>query len=94
MHSPTAEEIRYVHAQTREIGTMLSGDPSMRAQYLASPITALTGWGLPADAAQELAAKIAEEKNGNEVSGYAYDSNGVYYHDLLDDYGIHINWDL
>jgi len=92
MNAPTAEEISRVHAQTREIGKKLEADAALRARYLADPVAALTGWGLPPDAARELAAKIAGENA--EVSGYAYDSDGVYYHDLLDDYGIHINWGL
>jgi len=92
MNTPTPEVITRVHAQTREIGTKLKNSAALRAEYLADPVTALTGWGLPPEAAQELAAKIAGENS--EVSGYAYDSEGVYYHDLLDDYGIHINWGL
>lgn len=92
MNAPTAKEISRVHAQTREIGKKLEADAALRARYLADPVAALTGWGLPPDAARELAAKIAGENA--EVSGYAYDSDGVYYHDLLDDYGIHINWGL
>jgi len=92
MNAPTAEEISRVHAQTREIGKKLEANAALRARYLADPVAALTGWGLPPDAARELAAKIAGENA--EVSGYAYDSDGVYYHDLLDDYGIHINWGL
>lgn len=102
MNTPTAQQISQVHATTREIGTKLKNDPAQRAQYLADPVAALTGWGLPPDAAQELAAKIAQEnaagKNTGaevpEVSGYAYDSDGTYYHDMLDDYGIHIHWGL
>jgi hypothetical protein len=94
MNAPTTEEISRVHAQTREIGKKLEGDPALRAQYLADPIPTLTGWGLPQDAAEELAAKITRERGQDEVSGYAYDSDGTYYHDMLDDYGIHIHWGL
>lgn len=92
MTMPTAEEISQVHAQTRVIANTLQNDPAVRAQYLADPVSTLTGMGLPLEAAQELAAKIAQEKE--EVSGYAYDSNGVFYHDMLDDLGIHIDWSL
>ena len=102
MNTPTAQQISLVHATTREIGTKLKNDPGQRAEYLADPVGSLTRWGLPPDAAEELAAKIAgenaTEKNAKpeapEVSGYAYDSDGTYYHDMLDDYGIHIHWGL
>lgn len=92
MNTPTAEEIAWVHVQTREIGANLAADPAFRAQYLAAPVAALSGWGLPLDAASEMATKIAH--TGSEVSGYTYDSDGVYYRDMLDDYGIHINWGM
>ena len=92
MNTPTVEKLHRIHLQTREIGKKLKDDATLRAQYLADPIASLTRWGLPLDASQELAAKIDAVKE--EVSGYAYDSDGVYYHDLLDDYGIHINWGL
>ena len=101
MNTPTAQQISLVHATTREIGTKLKSDPAQRALYLADPVGSLTRWGLPPDAAEELAAKIAGENAGGnaagedaEVSGYAYDSDGTYYHDMLDDYGIHIHWGL
>ena len=94
MTTPTAEQMVQVHTRTREIGAKLKSDAALRAQYLADPIPTLVGWGLPPDAAQELAAKIAQEQSQAEVSGYAYDSDGTYYHDMLDDYGIHINWGL
>ena len=94
MNTPTAQQISQVHATTREIGTNLQADASLRAQYLADPIPTLTNWGLPPDAAEELAAKIAQERSPDEVSGFAYDSDGTYYHDMLDDYGIHIHWGL
>ena len=97
MNTPTAQQISLIHATTREIGTKLKNDPGQRAQYLADPVGSLTRWGLPPDAAEELAAKIAGENAAGEdaeVSGYAYDSDGTYYHDMLDDYGIHIHWGL
>ena len=93
MNTPTAQQISLVHATTREIGTKLKSDAAQRALYLADPVGSLTRWGLPPDAAEELAAKIAGEDT-TEVSGYAYDSDGTYYHDMLDDYGIHIHWGL
>jgi hypothetical protein len=92
MNTPTAEQMVQVHTRTREIGARLKSDAAHRIRYLADPISTLIDWGLPPDAAQELAAKITREQSQDEVSGYAYDSDGTYYHDMLDDYGIHINW--
>ena len=72
MATPTTEEIATVQAQTRTINAQLKADPALHAKYAADPTGFLTAAGLPADAARSLVARIAQDKDGSEVSGYDY----------------------
>ena len=77
MATPTTEEIAAVQAQTRTINAQLKADPTLRAKYAADPTGFLTAAGLPADAARSLVARIAQDKDGSEVSGY--DGSDAYW---------------
>ena len=72
MSTPTTEEIATVQAQTRAINAQLKADPTLRDRYVADPTTFLTAAGLPEGAARSLVARIAQDKDGSEVSGYDY----------------------
>ena len=89
MSTPTEENVR-IQSLITQTGQRLGTDAGFKAQYQADPAAALTGAGIPADAARRVLGLVAKAKGSDEVAGYdddgydssSSDSSGGYSYSL------------
>ena len=88
MSTPNDAEFARVQSLITQTGERLGSDAGFKAQYQADPVAALTGAGIPQDAARRVVGLVAKAKGEDEVSGYddydstSSDSSGGYTYTL------------